>query len=198
MPDRPAAATATLHVLTSGHILQAPEHRVAPTVTYVHDGDLKLIVDPGTVPSRAAILDPLAELGVTPEEITDVVLSHHHPDHTLNVALFPGARVHDHWATYTDGDLWINPEHPERDLSGSVRLLATPGHTPQDLTTVVATPDGLAALTHLWWSSDGPPEDPTATDPAALHAGRERILALADLIIPGHGTPFTPDKSTPR
>jgi glyoxylase-like metal-dependent hydrolase (beta-lactamase superfamily II) len=196
MPDRPAAATARLHVLHAGYV-RSPERRVASTVTYVHDGDLRLVVDPGLVTRPGAILDPLAELGVRPPEVTDVVFSHHHPDHTINAALFPNARFHDHWATYS-GDLWLRPEETDRDLSGSVRLIGTPGHTPQDVTTLVGTPDGLVALTHLWWAADGPPEDPFATDPAALHAGRERILALADLIVPGHGQPFTPAAGTPR
>jgi hypothetical protein len=43
-------------------------------------------------------------------------------------------------------------------------------------------------------------EDPYATDPAALHRGRSRVLDLAGLtlIVPGHGAPFAPSPSTPR
>ena len=52
------------------------------------------------VPSRAAILDPLEELGVFPHDITDVVLSHRHPDHTVNIALFGEVPVHDFQAVY--------------------------------------------------------------------------------------------------
>jgi glyoxylase-like metal-dependent hydrolase (beta-lactamase superfamily II) len=196
-PLRPLdAGTAELHVLTAGYI-RRPENRVASTVTFVRDGDLRLVVDPGLVVSPDAILGPLADLGVRPEDITDVVFSHHHPDHTLNAALFPAARFHDHWATY-QRDVWIIPEQTDRDLSRSVRLVATPGHTPQDITTLVSTPDGVAALTHLWWSVAGPREDPYATDPDALHAGRARILDIADLIVPGHGAPFVPGPDTPR
>jgi glyoxylase-like metal-dependent hydrolase (beta-lactamase superfamily II) len=187
------AATAEVHVLFQGYV---GEH-TASTVALVRDGDATLVVDPGMVPRRAAILDPLRRLGVDPQDVTDVVFSHHHPDHTLNAALFPEARFHDHWATYKD-DVWIIPERTDRDLSRSVRLVATPGHTPQDITTLVGTSDGVAALTHLWWSEAGPAEDPYATDPDALHAGRSRILEIADLIIPGHGAPFTPAPDTPR
>jgi glyoxylase-like metal-dependent hydrolase (beta-lactamase superfamily II) len=32
----------------------------------------------------------VAARGLAPGAITDVVLSHHHPDHTVNAALFPG------------------------------------------------------------------------------------------------------------
>ena len=77
-------------------------------------------------------------------------------------------------------------------------MIETPGHTPQDITTLVGTAEGTVALTHLWWSQQGPPEDPLASDGAALHAGRARVLDIAALIIPGHGAPFVPDSSTPR
>ena len=80
----------------------------------------------------------------------------------------------------------------------SVRLLATPGHTPQDVTTMVGTPDGLVALTHLWWTDQGPAEDPYAPDRDVLRAQRERVLAAAERIVPGHGAPFVPDAETPR
>lgn len=171
----------------------------ASTVVFVRDGGTLAIVDPGMVPGRAAILDPLATLGVTPDAITDVILSHHHPDHTLNAALFPRARVHDHWAIY-EGDLWVSRAAEGYRVSPSIHLIETPGHTPQDITTLIGTGTGIVACTHLWWSAAGPVEDPLATDAAALHRGRARILDLADLsmIVPGHGAAFTPMSATPR
>src|SRR5437763_4115178 len=87
---------ADFRVLFAGYV----GDRVASTVSFVRDGDRRIIIDPGMVPNRAAILRPLAELKVLPEAITDVVLSHHHPDHAINAALFPEARVHDFWAIY--------------------------------------------------------------------------------------------------
>jgi len=73
--------------------------RVAGTISCIRDGDLVAIVDPGMLPNRAALLDPLRLLGLEPGDVTDVILSHHHPDHTMNIALFERARVHDTWAT---------------------------------------------------------------------------------------------------
>jgi glyoxylase-like metal-dependent hydrolase (beta-lactamase superfamily II) len=64
--------------------------------------------------------------------------------------------------------------------------------------TLAATAGGVFACTHAWWGPDGPAEDPLATDPAALHASRERILALATVIVPGHGPAFRPGAGTPR
>jgi glyoxylase-like metal-dependent hydrolase (beta-lactamase superfamily II) len=171
--------------------------RVAGTVSLIREGDRVIIVDPGMVPSRAAILDPLAALGVDPGHVTDVVLSHHHPDHTVNIALFGEIPVHDFQATYT-GDLWDSRDADGLQLAPSVRLLETPGHTPQDISVLVGTSDRVVALTHLWWTNDGPSDDPYSADRDQLRAQRERVLALADFIIPGHGAAFTPAPSTPR
>jgi len=191
--DKPLASSAEVHILFNGYVGE----RVASTVAFVRDGDIRVIIDPGMVPGPAAMLEPLAALGESPAAITDVIFSHHHPDHTLNAALFPNARFHDHWAIYKD-DTWDSRPAEGFAVSPSIRLIETPGHTPQDITTLVGTRDGLVAFTHLWWSASGPAEDPLATDPAALHANRERVLQIATLIVPGHGAPFTPDETTPR
>jgi glyoxylase-like metal-dependent hydrolase (beta-lactamase superfamily II) len=87
----------------------------------------------------------------------------------------------------------------EFELSPSVRLVPTPGHTDQDVSTVVTTDAGLIVLTHLWWGQDGPADDPFAADRGVLRASREGVLALSPaLIVPGHGAPFRPTGSTPR
>jgi len=194
MSDAPAGRSATMTVLTTGYV--GP--RTASTVTYVADGALKLVIDPGIVADRrAAILDPLAAAGAAPEQITDAVFSHHHPDHTINAALFPNSRFHDHWATYFN-DIWTDRDAEGFELSESVRLIRTPGHTPEDITTLVGTADGVVAFTHVWWNVDGPAVDPYAVDPDALSISRERVLAVADLVVPGHGAPFVPSSTTPR
>ena len=178
--------TALLDVLCAGYAAG----RVASTVVLVRDDEAVIIVDPGMVASRDRILGPLAHLGVDPARVTDVVFSHHHPDHTLNAALFERARVHDFWAIY-EGDVWTDRPADGFQLSPSVTLMATPGHTAQDITTLVTTEDGLAACTHLWWSQEGPAIDPLAEDQKLLEQSRGRLLARGPaLIVPGHGAPF--------
>ncbi|MGI8330838.1 MBL fold metallo-hydrolase [Actinomadura scrupuli] len=186
--------SAELKVLTVGYV----GDRVAGTVTLLREGETVAVVDPGMVADRRLILDPLAGYGVRPDEVTDVIFSHHHPDHTLNAALFPDARYHDFMAVYKD-DVWSDRDADGFALSESVRLMTTPGHTPQDISTLVDTAAGLIVLTHLWWTAEGPAEDPYAPDPAVLRASREQVLALRPaLIIPGHGAPFEPGPATPR
>lgn len=193
-PKAPSAKNAPdVHVLFEGYA----EPGVASTVSYVRDGRARIVIDPGMVPSPKSILNPLHRLGVEPRQITDVVFSHHHPDHTLHAALFPNARFHDHWAFYKK-DHWHSRPAEGFALSPHVRLLETPGHTPQDITTLVDGTEGVVAFTHLWWGPDGPAEDPLASNPALLHQNRERVLGLAHMIVPGHGPAFVAGPETPR
>jgi glyoxylase-like metal-dependent hydrolase (beta-lactamase superfamily II) len=188
--DIPAAGTARVHVLHEGYVgLDGDDGRVSGTVTLIIDGDAVIVVDPGMVADRGALLRALAVHGPRPEDVTDVVFSHHHPDHTVNAALFANARIHDHWAVY-QGDRWLDRDAHGALLAPSVRLLRTPGHTAEDISTIAATADGVYACTHAWWSAEGPEEDPLGTDAAALKASRELLLAIATVIIPGHGAPF--------
>lgn len=176
----------SVHLLHTGYV---GEH-TASTVVFVRDGDALIVVDPGMVARRSLILDPLAELGVAPEAVTHVSLSHHHPDHTMNVALFPNAEVVDFWARYRD-DLWLDHDGDGYRLAPNSELWLTPGHTDQDATLVVTADDAVYAMTHLWWRDDRTPEiDPVGDDQAAIEAGRARVLAVADIVIPGHGGPF--------
>src|SRR5258707_5489389 len=191
--DRPAASSAEVHILFNGYV---SEH-VASTVGFVRDGDIRVIIDPGMVPNPDAILEPLAALGVSPADITDVIFSHHHPDHTLNAALFPNARFNDCWAIYHN-DVWHSRPAEGFFVSPSIQLIETPGHTPQDIPTLFGTKDGMYAFTRLWWARDGLEEDPLATDLDDLHANRQRVLQLAQIIVPGHSAPFVPNENTPR
>ena len=194
MTDAPAGRTARFDILLTG----SPGPQTASTCSLIREGPISIVVDPGLAPSQAAILEPLRALGLGPDAVTDVVLSHHHPDHTLNAGLFPAARVHDHWAIYDFSGRWDDVECEGRALAPSVSLIRTPGHSAEDLSTVAGTPDGVVVFTHLWWTDGSPVEDPYAPDPAVLHASRERVLGFADLVVPAHGGPFVPSKSTPR
>ena len=178
--------------MTSVDLLHAgyAHDRVGSSITLVRDGDTLIVADPGMVARRSLILDPLAALGISPEAVTHVFLSHHHPDHTVNIALFPNAEVVDFWARYRD-DLWLDHEGDGYQLAPNTQLWLTPGHTEEDATLVVTADDATYALTHLWWHADRTPEiDPVGADQPAIERGRARVLATADVVIPGHGEPF--------
>lgn len=183
----------SFHILQEG--MAGPN--VRSTVSLILDGEHVVVIDPGMAPSQEAILDPLRFRGVQPADVKDVVISHHHPDHTVNVGLFPQARVHDYWATYHH-DTWTSRSAEGFQISPSTITWLTPGHTREDITTILRTDDQVVAFTHLWWTADGPDVDPRGTSQEGISRGRNRVLAEATLIVPGHGAAFEPSASTPR
>jgi glyoxylase-like metal-dependent hydrolase (beta-lactamase superfamily II) len=178
---------ATHQLLHAGY---ARDDGVASSVSLVIDGEATIVVDPGMVADRESILAPLRRRGIEPGQVTHVVITHHHPDHTVNIGLFANAEVVDFWARYR-GDQWLDHEGDGYRVSEHARLILTPGHSNQDVTLLVETDAGVVACTHAWWRADRTPEvDPLAEDPQALSASRQRILAEADSVVPGHGEPF--------
>lgn len=136
--------------------------------------DRVILVDAGIGPIRrgpfqgGALLNNLAAVGVRPEDVTDVVLTHLHDDHvgwTTNrgLVVFPQATYCCHEA---DWDHFVGGPHPE---PGSVRKLTpiadqlqpfgdgqtlapgtdarlAPGHTPGSTIVVISSGDQRAML----------------------------------------------------
>jgi N-acyl homoserine lactone hydrolase len=97
------------------------------------------------------LISQLEGLGLKPADIKYVAISHTHPDHVGNVALFPQSMLLVQKAEYD----WpspmgprFKPEHPvtklegDRDVfgDGSVTIFATPGHTPGHQSLLVKLP----------------------------------------------------------
>jgi len=178
---------ATIEILVVGY---ADSPSVAGTVGLVRDGDRVIVVDPGMVRIRSLILDPIERLGLSPDDVTHVFVSHHHLDHTVNIALFPNAEIVDFRTVRRDDQ--VNAHQGEGfKLARNTTVWVTPGHSPQDASLIVDTTDGRHAFTHLWWRSDRTPEvDPYSADQAELARNRRRLLDGVDVVIPGHGAPF--------
>ena len=163
--------------------------RVASTVALVVVEDVVIIVDPGMVAENIDLIANLEKAGVKSTEVTHVFISHHHPDHTVKIGLFPNATVVDFWGSYRH-DLWED-HGDEFAITDNVRILRTPGHTDEDASLVVDAKNGTYVFTHAWWNENMQPEvDPLAEDDKKLMESRKKILAIADFIIPGHGRMF--------
>ena len=86
-------------------------------VTLVETEDRKILFDVGAgiyfLDGMGALLDGLDEQGLAPEDITDVIFTHAHPDHIWGVLddfddlLFPEAMYH---IGRVEWDYWWNPE----------------------------------------------------------------------------------------
>ena len=93
----------------------------------------------------------LAEIGVKPSDVRYVAVSHSHPDHAGNLAMFPGAMLLVQKAEYEwpqESGPRFPPQMPATRLAGdhdvfgdgSAMILATPGHTPGHQSLVVRMP----------------------------------------------------------
>lgn len=121
------------------------------TVALLRSADRTVLVDTGGPNSQPPLLAALADCGVDPGEVTDVLLTHCHWDHISNITLFPAARLvvpgaELAWArkqppgTWQLADLHVDWLTRQRDrlvevgdgdepVPGIVTV-ATPGHTP--------------------------------------------------------------------
>jgi glyoxylase-like metal-dependent hydrolase (beta-lactamase superfamily II) len=178
----------TVELIHAGYIRD--DGHVGSSISLIRDGEAIIVADPGLVASQSVILDALAARGVAVDAVSHVFLSHHHPDHTMNVGLFPNAEVVDFWARYQN-DLWLDHDGDGWQMTDHATLWLTPGHSEEDASLIVRADDAVYALTHLWWRPDRTPVvDPFAPDQAVLEAQRERVLAAVDIVIPGHGDGF--------
>ena len=163
--------------------------RVASTVALVKSKDVIIIVDPGMVSENVNLAEHIEKAGVKLKDVTHVFISHHHPDHTVRIGMFPNATVVDFWGSYQH-DLW--EDHGDLyELASGVKIIRTPGHTAEDASLVVDAEDGTYVFTHVWWNEKMEPEiDPLAEDHTKLLESRKKIMEIADYIIPGHGSMF--------
>ena len=59
---------AEFHLLHEGYLSGTDDDFVGWTVSVVRDGDASIVIDPGPVPWRSAILGPLAGPGAEPDQ----------------------------------------------------------------------------------------------------------------------------------
>jgi glyoxylase-like metal-dependent hydrolase (beta-lactamase superfamily II) len=177
--DVPVARSAPLlqPVNAQGHAI-VPMHALV-----IRAGQRLILVDTGLGPSSplraqpGTLLDGLAQAGISPTAISDVVLSHAHPDHlgwsTSVVAgqrrpTFPHAR---YWLAGPEFRHWTQPQflatvpalrdhlpvlvasgqlelpEGEVEIAPGIRLLETPGHTPGHRSVLISSGKAVALFT---------------------------------------------------
>ena len=173
-----------------------------------------ILFDTGSNDDRAELLAELEKMEIAPAQIDTVFLSHLHYDHCCNIEVFENARIlvsareleyvlsgeykkyHDPYIPYgmikyyeKRFTTFIEGEAPAPGL----RTVALPGHTPGisgvvlEKERVILTGD---AVKNAYDYTHGIP--PYAIyDGAAGLKSYTKIPAVADVIVPGHGRPFT-------
>lgn len=184
------------------------------------------LVDVGSFGQRQLVIDGLARHGLAPGDVTDVLLTHSHWDHSVNWVMFPKARIvigrgELAWSLAEPWGLTPVPELYMRELEASDRVARVeageevlpgilchhaPGHTPGHLIFVVAGPDRDLILTGdaaknraeiLSLDAD------MTYDPAISRASMERIWEMwrarpGTILLPGHDMPMVFEDGQPR
>ena len=185
-------------VLAEGYVREEKEVMFASsTIVLIEDSGVRVLVDPGA--NREVLLDALEKETLQPEDIDIIFLTHYHPDHTLNLKLFPRKRICDGTTVYLD-----DKEEPyEEYIPGTmVQVIKTPGHAIEHCSLMVKTGSGNVCVAGdtFWWEEKEEPkmdkdglvfhEDKYANDFEKLKESRQNLLDSADYIIPGHGKTF--------
>jgi glyoxylase-like metal-dependent hydrolase (beta-lactamase superfamily II) len=194
----------------------APKHLVGSCYLIKH-GDTYMLWDTGmpaalvghpevnplmTVTLTTSIVDQLARIGVRPDQIGLVGISHYHGDHTGQARAFPDARLlmgaadlaalrgrsaeaQADLAHWLSGGGRVTEVRGDHDVfgDGSVTMLNLPGHTPGHYGLLVRLASGPAILSGDTWhfseqvARHGVP--PFNTDRAQSLASMDRLERLA-------------------
>jgi len=115
------------------------------------------LVDPGLIMQGGPVFGALADLGVEPHEIKDVILTHLHFDHAEGLAGWPQRRAFVHrreteapYAQIVSGVLELVDleilDGDEGEIEPGVRWIRTPGHSDGLISLLVDTDDGLTVI----------------------------------------------------
>jgi len=100
------------------------------SATLISDGKTHVLVDTGAIIYKDKLLETLKLEGLTPDDITHVLLTHFHKDHSSNWLLFKTARVHvsDGYSENQDGKTYLS-FNGFPDMPLGIQAARTPGHT---------------------------------------------------------------------
>lgn len=203
--DYPAVADgkATVKVLIEGYARQVENGWIASSTTcLVISSGMKIITDPGC--NRQKLMAALSNENLSAEDIDFVFLSHGHPDHMMLCGIFTKAKL----VTYDDHLVYDQDRMVKFDkhiMGPYTEVISTPGHTPDHLSLLVQTANGVVAIAgDVFWWYDEEKQDPGKAalshgdDHQKLAESRRTLLRMADFIIPGHGKIFPVQKNDDR
>ncbi len=191
---------AVFEILVKGYarILGKHSYVASPNTVLIKEGNKRVLVDPGA--NIDLLKRALARRRLKPSDIDLIFLTHYHPDHVLNIRLFPKTLICDGYSIYRGDRAEPHPSHYLLDTD--IEIVRTPGHSAGHSCLLFDTDKGRCAVAgdvFAWYDNQEPAcdlrslinlSDPFAQDMATLKKTRRRLLEMADWIIPGHGRPF--------
>ena len=170
-------------------------------------GEQDYLVDPGLIMQGAPLISALSELGVSANDVKNVILTHLHFDHAEGMAAWPMRKTYVHkleneapYAQVVAGPMEMAQleilEGEEGEIEPGLRWMRTPGHSDGLITLLVDTDDGLVAiasdcvgpLPEYFDEMDLPEDFGPERDELLTQWKRIRDLEPA-VVIPGHNPP---------
>jgi len=152
-----------------------------------------IVVDTSTEYMWPAIKTSFRQIGIFPNEVDTVILTHTHSDHTGNLKRYPKAKVLVHKGGKSEIKDAVVIDEEEYEVCPGVRMVHTPGHCTEETSVFVD------ADRHYVCAGDAVPLEGNLREDKAPTLNTDRRLALesidrirryADVVIPGHGAPF--------
>lgn len=214
LEENPTVPNVKVDVLLHGYNFRSDVGIIGFCSIVLVTGQKRTLVDVGHVGRRIYLEPALKELGLTIQDIDNVVMSHDHWDHNQNFDLFEHCPLITHpwerkYASKPHKNDWATPkwtgamieQHPNivevqdgYEIEPGVTVMHTPGHSPGSITVLAETERGKCAMTGdvLHYASVAlSKKNPLVFwDDGDATRSIERILQTADVIYPGHDQPF--------
>jgi N-acyl homoserine lactone hydrolase len=196
------------------------------TIVLIQYRDRVALVDVGSFGQRNLLIEQLAQRGLKPADVTDVLLSHSHYDHALNWVLFPKANItigrteldwslEVPWGETPVPELYVrelnqwpslNAIAPGDEVFPGMSAHPAPGHTPGSLVYALDTGScemiftGDACKNRAELLSGGTDmtfdADVSRASIASIRALWERNPS--NILVPGHDLPMVLEDGEPR
>lgn len=147
-------------------------------------------------------IQALQKINVKSEDITHVICTHGHSDHIGCNYLFQKAKEHivGHSISFKNEYRCLSNDEGDYIIDDGIRIVKTPGHTSDSITVIVDESNlasGPVAICGDLFENEMDWTDPYIWIGAGSESivqqrkSRHHITEMSDLIVPGHGSPFT-------
>ncbi len=161
------------------------------SVTLIRSEGKNMLVDTAGRGKFPLIKEKLSSLGLSPEDIHYVVLTHFHLDHAFNAPFFTNAHIIGWIHEWKEGSTFRFADIENMEFIKGVRIIRTLGHAEEHLSVIATRDDGKKVV------MAGDAINKKYVETRELHAlcydkelykqSAEKIMSIADIIIPGHG-----------
>ena len=162
------------------------------TSTLIRTDETNIVVDTSRNDMLPSIRTSLKQIGILPKDVGIVVLTHTHDDHCGNNEFFKKAEFYVRKEECPDRKNYV-PVSGDIELTDNVKLMHTPGHTEGSMSVLVKCERkyamaGDAIPLYDNYEKMVPPG--INYDAKIAMESIKSIINYADVIVPGHGSPF--------